>query len=241
MTKVDAIECVLRQNGGSASLSVIYDNIERYYPAAKVSKYWDAGIRGVLYRELKYGTRFKKLGLNIYALADYQAENIATNNKVRMHSLMEGICLEMGNVHNYQTYTADPTMLYRDNTYLCDLTTLKDIPIFTYTDIVHSAKMIDVLWFSSQYLSFPLYAFEIVDSVGTLNAAINRCLQLQNFRTKYYIVAPEQHHHKFDQTMSMKVYEPFRDLFSFINYDVIQDQYHRLVCGNSLSNQWLLQ
>ena len=38
MTKVDAIEKVLEDNGGSASLQVIYNNIEKYYPAAKESE-----------------------------------------------------------------------------------------------------------------------------------------------------------------------------------------------------------
>lgn len=240
MTKVDAIECVLRDNGGSASLPVIYNNIEKYYPTAKNSACWEAGIRGVLYRELNNGSRFKKVGLSIYALSDYQAEHIIKKDKCRMHSLMEGICLEIGNTNKYQTYTADPSMLYRDNTYLRDISTIKEIPPFTYQEIIHSAKLIDVLWFSTHCLAFPLYAFEIVDSISTLNAAINRCLQLQNFRTKFWIVAPEIHHQKFEQTMAMSVYEPFKKMFSFIDYDTMQDQYQRLVCGNILANQWTL-
>ena len=34
MTKVEAIEHVLQDNGGAASLSYIYENIEHYYPGA---------------------------------------------------------------------------------------------------------------------------------------------------------------------------------------------------------------
>ena len=52
MTKVDAIERVMLDNGGSATLQILYDQIERYYPTAKCSNTWDAGLRGVLYREL---------------------------------------------------------------------------------------------------------------------------------------------------------------------------------------------
>ena len=47
MTKVEAIAKVMQDNGGTASLSVIYDNICKYYPTAKVSKDWEAGLRGV--------------------------------------------------------------------------------------------------------------------------------------------------------------------------------------------------
>ena len=37
MTKVEAIECVLKQNGGSANLNTIYDKIQQFYPKAKKS------------------------------------------------------------------------------------------------------------------------------------------------------------------------------------------------------------
>lgn len=40
MTKVDAIEQVMLANGGSASLSQIYDQIETFYPTAKQSATW---------------------------------------------------------------------------------------------------------------------------------------------------------------------------------------------------------
>lgn len=49
MTKVEAIAKVMEDNGGTASLEIIYDNICKYYPNAKDSKDWEAGIRGVLY------------------------------------------------------------------------------------------------------------------------------------------------------------------------------------------------
>ena len=53
MTKVEAIKKVLEDNGGTASLTDIYNNIEKYYPTAKSSEQWEAGIRGVLYREIR--------------------------------------------------------------------------------------------------------------------------------------------------------------------------------------------
>ena len=233
MTKVDAIERVMLDNGGSATLQILYDQIERYYPTAKCSNTWDAGLRGVLYRELYHGHRFKKLGLSIYALADYKAEEISKTDKVRMHSLIEGICVELGNTYNFQTYTADPSVLYRDNTYLHNLSTLRDVPPFTYQEIIHYTRLIDVLWFNAQCLAFPKCAFEIVDSIGTLNSALNRCLQLQNFQTKFYIVSPVEHRKKFEQTMSMQIYEPFATRFQFLSYDQLQDQYNRLVKGNT--------
>lgn len=58
MTKVEAIEQVLKDNGGSASLRIIYDKIEKYHPKIKSSMVWESALRGVLYRELSNGVKF---------------------------------------------------------------------------------------------------------------------------------------------------------------------------------------
>ena len=110
MTKVEAIQKVMEDNHGTASLEIIYDNIEKYYPATKNSHEWEVGIRGVLYREIKNNKRFKKIGLSIYALKDYIEESKPKKeDTVRMHSYIEGICIEIGNLKNFNTYTADPS------------------------------------------------------------------------------------------------------------------------------------
>ena len=61
MTKVEAIEKVMKDNGGAASLDIIYTNICKYYPTAKDSIDWQAGIRGVLYREIRNNKSSKKM------------------------------------------------------------------------------------------------------------------------------------------------------------------------------------
>ena len=74
MTKVEAIQKVMEDNNGTASLNFIYHNLEKYYPSIKSSNEWEAGVRGVLYREIRNDERFKKIGLSIYALKDYIEE-----------------------------------------------------------------------------------------------------------------------------------------------------------------------
>ena len=54
---------------------MIYNEIERYYPTIKKSQQWQAGIRGVLYREIKAGRNFKKLDNSLFALISYD-ENL---------------------------------------------------------------------------------------------------------------------------------------------------------------------
>ena len=75
MTKVQAIAKVMQDNGGLSNWAMIYNEIERYYPTIKKSQQWQAGIRGVLYREIKAGRNFKKLDNSLFALISYD-ENL---------------------------------------------------------------------------------------------------------------------------------------------------------------------
>lgn len=235
MTKVEAIEKVMEDNGGVASLDIIYNNICKYYPAAKDSKEWEAGIRGVLYREIKNNRRFKKIGLSIYALSDYKEEQKPKQkDNIRIHAYIEGICLELGNFNGYLTYTADPSAIYRDNLRLGDFATMNEMPKFSYDGIITEAKRIDVVWFNRRGYAFPKRVFEVVDSIGTLNGAFNRSLQLQNFNTDFVIVAPEKHHEKFNQTIDMEIYQPQKERFSFVNYDDIIELYETTARKNAI-------
>ncbi|MGN1458491.1 MAG: HNH endonuclease [Acutalibacteraceae bacterium] len=78
MTKVEAIKSVMEEYNGIASLQIIYKEIEKYYPNIKKSSDWQAGIRGVLYRDI--GKSFKKLDNSVYSLIDYNEINLLPDN-----------------------------------------------------------------------------------------------------------------------------------------------------------------
>ena len=81
MTKVEAIKKVLEDNNGIATWEIIYNEIEKYYPEAKKSKEWSAGIRGVLYREIKHNKNFKKINDGTFSLVNYDEANLALSPK----------------------------------------------------------------------------------------------------------------------------------------------------------------
>ena len=60
ITKVDAIKEVIKECNGHATWDDIYGKSSKYYPNIKESVEWKAGIRGVLYRELKNNRTFKR-------------------------------------------------------------------------------------------------------------------------------------------------------------------------------------
>lgn len=225
MTKVKAIKKLMEDNGGSATWAMIYNNIEKYYPAAKSSKEWQAGLRGVLYREL--GKQFKKVGLGIYALIDFKEEKIEEINEQapqRIHSIMEGICLEIGNFLDLDTYTADPTSTYNNLT-LSTLATLGTVPPFTYEEILDSTKRIDILWFNKRGYQFPKRAIEIVDSIGTLEQALKRHLQLIEFSLDFYIIGKREYKAKIEKEMNREPYIRVKDRYKVKDYDEIIELY----------------
>lgn len=109
---------------------------------------------------------------------------------------IEGICVELGNFKNLNTFTANPSAIYRDNLKLETFTTLKTIPPFSYDEVVQEVSRIDVVWFNQKGLLFPQKVFEVVDSINTMTGAFNRSLQLKYFNTEFFIVAPERNTEK---------------------------------------------
>ena len=68
VTKVEAIEKVMQENGGTATLQEIYKYAGLYYPNVDRAKDWKAGLRGVLYREIRNNRTFKKVYTATYGL-----------------------------------------------------------------------------------------------------------------------------------------------------------------------------
>lgn len=76
MTKVEAIIKVMWDNWGIANWKILYNELDKYYPNIKKSKEWEAWVRWVLYREIKNWKNFKKIEDWIFALIDYDENNL---------------------------------------------------------------------------------------------------------------------------------------------------------------------
>jgi len=75
ITKVQALAQLIKDNGGTANWTTIYQKMGAYYPdlnlakGEKLSEIAKAGIRGVLYRDCDQGRNiFTKRGDGIFAL-----------------------------------------------------------------------------------------------------------------------------------------------------------------------------
>ncbi len=226
MTKVEAIKRVLEDNNGIATWEMLYNQIEKYYPRAKASNEWQAGIRGVLYREEKNKRNFKRVGLGMIALLDFREEKVEEikEDTIRMHSYMEGICIEIGNFLNLKTFTADPTVQY-NKLPLANISTLKNIPHFTYPGIIDTTKRIDVLWFNDKGYQYPKRAIEVIDSIGTLEPALKRTLQLIEFNLNFYLLCKSEHLSKIEKEINTEPFIRVKERYKIRDYESILNIY----------------
>jgi hypothetical protein len=94
MTKVEAIKKLMEDNEGLASWSLIYSKIETYYPNAKKSKEWKAGIRGVLYRDIN--KTFKKLDDGLFALLEFEEKQYISDSLMQSTERISKIKTRIG-------------------------------------------------------------------------------------------------------------------------------------------------
>lgn len=226
MTKVEAIKKILEAHNGIATWQIIYDDFEKYYPNLKTALEWKAGLRRAFYQEEKNNRNFKRIGLGMLALLEFKEDKVEEikEDVIRMHSFMEGVCLEIGNFLNLKTFTADPSAIY-NNLPLSEISTIKEIPNFTYPEIMDTSKRIDVLWFNNKGFMFPKRAIEIVDSIGTLEPALKKCVQLLEFDTLFYILCKKEHIKKVEKELSYEPYVRVKHRFVVRDYDSILNIY----------------
>ena len=74
MTKVEVVKAFLKKSGGAATWRDIYEGTVEFYPAVAASKFWQEGIRGVVYREIRAGANFKMAGKGIVSLIGHNCE-----------------------------------------------------------------------------------------------------------------------------------------------------------------------
>lgn len=220
LTYSKAIEKVMIENGGFASLKFIYKNIEKYRTKTGLTP--DNTIQERVQRD----EIFTRIGLGVYALTHYLAklpqENSAANPQEREHTKIQGMLLEIGNHKKYDTYTNDKKWVFENKT-LGNLSTLEKVPNFTYPNIIKdSVRFADVIWFNDR--GFPCRIFEVEHSTDFRDAFI-KFGELQDFMTKFYSVSPENRRIKFNKEKNKNAFKAINKRLEFLTYEQIESDY----------------
>lgn len=229
---VEAIDQVLLDNGGSASLERMYSGILKYRDVSD-NRQWQATLRGILYRDMRQRDHFVRLGLGVFGLKTVAtAQNtflrVATNKSVTVssqHSSIQGMLIELGNFYGYETYTADPNAKF-DEKRLGSITSLQQVPEFTgFQDLLNQVRKIDVIWFSKRtQRPFPKAAFE-VENTPEFRRSMLKLYQLRDYKTDFYLVAAKDKKPIFESRLSNDPFNDVKDEFLFRSFEEVSRLY----------------
>ncbi|MEW6409238.1 MAG: hypothetical protein AB1488_03885 [Nitrospirota bacterium] len=231
MKQYEAVIKVMKENGGFAILSYLYENALKVPEVIWKTKTPFATIRRIVqdkrfFFKIKPGlwalkTYKNKLPEEILSLIEEDKE-IEKEGKFT-HSYYQGMIIEIGNIKGFKTYvpSQDKNKKFL-NRPLKELVNLNDIFKFTYEDVIQKVQSIDVFWFNER--KFPAHIFEIEYSTDFKNALL-KFLELQDFNVQMYIASYKERQREFLSKIEFSGFKPIKGKTHFISYEEVS-QWH---------------
>ena len=250
----DAIIKVVKECGGSATLKEVYQKVPQIL---EVPPHLDANhiIRAFLRRMTRITGKLKRIGLGIYTLPDIKLEKTLFCERqegqakteifkgvsdIELHSYVEGMLLELGNIYGYLTYTADPSGMFCGKL-LKKFATVENFPQFTSPPLLNIAKTIDVIWFKKRALVvMPKHTFD-VERTTDFSKALHRAYQLRDFRVTFYVVSAMGKNRQFKKKLTTDPYEEISDRFFFRSPEDIFLLYETALKHSELKERILIE
>ena len=226
MYQHEAVERVMRENGGYATLKSLY----RYAPHVEGSEWGTKTPNASIRRIVQRRDEFVKIRPGLWALSDRYDElpehvsaASASDEKQEQynHWYFQGLLAETGNVRRANTWvpSQDKNRAFLDRT-LGDVRTLDTLPEFGYEELVRRASTIDVLWFNDRRM--PDSLFEVEFSTDFQNS-LHKFLDLQDYHANFVIVADEARERQFEKRVNQTGFEPIRDRVDFFNFEEVSE------------------
>lgn len=227
-TQVDDIIEAMEKNGGYATLAFLNQNVDTSTWKTKTPF---ESIRCYLQRR----NEFFKIQPGLWALTDSKdtvlkkfqiKENDKKQNEVFTHAYYQGLIVDIGNMKKLKTYVPaqDKNKLFLDKK-LGEISTMTDIPEFTYQKITNRARTIDTIWFNEREM--PSAFYEVEHSTNIINS-LNKFFELQDFRARFFIVADKKRKNEFDDKISQSIYLPIKPLVDFVDYETLASQHTKM-------------
>jgi hypothetical protein len=241
MKQHEAVILAMRQNGGYATLGQLYQTA----PKIPESKWGTKTPFATIRRIVQEHDEFFKIRPGLWALTSekdrvlslFSGEKTQAKEREYSHYFFQGLVAEIGNLKGFQTFVPyqDKNRPYAKKK-LGEVTTLSKFYEFTYAEVLRKAQTIDVAWFN--FRKYPNSFFEIEHSTDIYNSLL-KFVELQDFRTNFYIVADNQRQAEFESKISLNAFAPIKSSLKFWNYDSVLD-FHAKVAASNIAEQALL-
>lgn len=226
MYQYEAVEEVMRENGGYATLKRLYQHAPRVEGSEWGTKTPNASIRRIVQNR----DRFVKVRPGLWALSDRYEElpehvsvdSVSDEKQERYdHWYFQGLLTEAGNVRQADTWvpSQDKNREFLDET-LGDVRSLDSLPQFGYPELTRRARTVDVLWFNDRRM--PDSFFEVEFSTDFQNS-LHKFLDLQDYYANFVIVADETRESQFEKRIDQSGFEPIRDRVDFLDFEAVSD------------------
>lgn len=224
MKQHEAVIEAMRRNGGFATLGHLYQAALNIPDCQWGTKTPFASIRRIvqvypkLFFKIRPGlwalTARKEEVLEKFALAGQVA---SSKTEEFNHSYYQGLLVEIGNLKNFETFVPhqDKNKLFLERR-LAEISTLRDFHNFTYDSLLKRAKTVDVSWFNQRKL--PKAFFEVEHSTDIRNS-LQKFVQFQDFRIKFWIVARSSRREEFEEKRDEIIPISQRSEVEFLDYE----------------------
>ncbi|USZ67206.1 winged helix-turn-helix domain-containing protein [Halorussus salilacus] len=226
MYQYEAVEKVMRENDGYATLKHLYQHAPRVEGSEWGTKTPNASIRRIVQER----DRFVKVRPGLWALQDRYDELPAhvtaasvPNEKREQydHWYFQGLLAETGNARRADTWvpSQDKNRKFLDRT-LGDVRTLDSLPQFGYRELVQRASTVDVVWFNDRRM--PASLFEVEFSTDFQNS-LHKFLDLQDYYANFVVVADETRRGQFEKRIDQTGFGPIRDRVDFLDFETVSE------------------
>jgi hypothetical protein len=234
MKQHEAVMLAMKQNGGYATLGQLYQIAPKIPGSTWGTKTPFATIRRIVQED----DEFFKIRPGLWALTSekekvlhlFSDEKTRTKEREYSHYFYQGLVAEIGNLKGFETFVPaqDKNKPYAKQK-LRDVATLSKFYEFTYTEVLRKAQTIDVSWFNIR--KYPNSFFEIEHSTDIYNSLL-KFVELQDFRTNFYIVADSQRQTEFENKMALNAFASIKPFVKFWNYDLVLDLHAKIAASN---------
>lgn len=239
MKQNEAVILTIEKLGGVATLGQLNQEVFKLTECEWKTKTPFASIR----RIVQLDKNIFKIKPGLYGLEKMKAEienrGIVIETKKNIdskefqefnHSYYQGLLLIIGKLKGLSTFVPnqDKNKKFFDERRLGEISTISELPKYTYDNLVQRSSTIDVIWFNNRNL--PHSFFEIEHSTDIQNSLL-KFNDLQDFYSRMIIVADSKR--KTDYLNKIK-YSSFKDLsinnrVSFLDYESLNKQYESLI------------
>jgi hypothetical protein len=227
MKQYEAVIKVMKEKGGYATLGLLYQETLNVSGIIWKTKTPFASIR----RIVQDNRFFFKIRPGLWALKEFRdklpieilpTKEVSPSKKVEFnHSYYQGLLLEIGNLKKFQTSIPpqDKQRKYLGKT-LEDISTIKDFYNFTFKHLVKKAQRVDVVWFNERKM--PDSFFEIEHTTDMVHALL-KFVELQDFYSKFYIVANKLRENEFKSKLSYDAFSVLPNRVRFVSYELVSN------------------